>query len=126
MKPKLFETGKMPAIEITSCAGDLVIRGWGDPNVLVVGDEAEVQETEAGITIATQGDRSTMSSMPLWQARQPSAGASSCATGALNGAAETAVISELSTDDEAASATPATANNRTRVVTTVRIYFFIC
>ena len=56
MKPELFETGKMPIIEITTCAGDLVIRGWGDPNVLVVGDEADVQETDTGVTIASQGD----------------------------------------------------------------------
>jgi len=56
MKPEIFETGKMPTIEITACAGDLVISGWGDPNVLITGDGADVQESEGGLTLVSQGD----------------------------------------------------------------------
>ncbi len=56
MKPKLFETGKMPQIKIEACAGDLVVRGWGDPTLLVKGDDADVQETELGVSIVGQGD----------------------------------------------------------------------
>lgn len=56
MKPQLFETGETPTIEITSCAGDLVVRGWGDANVLVTGDGADVEETETGLTIVSNGD----------------------------------------------------------------------
>lgn len=56
MKPDRFETGKMPTIKITACAGDLVISGWGDPNVMVTGDGADVQESEGGLTLTAQGD----------------------------------------------------------------------
>lgn len=57
MTNQTFYTNKAPQITIESCHGDLDIRSWADTTaVMVKGDDYLVQETEAGLTITSQGD----------------------------------------------------------------------
>lgn len=55
-----FNLGKAPQISIESCHSDLVIRSWGDAMVLVKGTDYEATETEAGMTLSSNGKLSLM------------------------------------------------------------------
>lgn len=58
MSKQKFELGKAPQITILTCRGDLVVRGWHDVLSDVRGDQYDVQETEKGLTIESQGNLS--------------------------------------------------------------------
>ncbi|MFQ5401284.1 MAG: DUF4097 domain-containing protein [Anaerolineae bacterium] len=53
MEQQRFESGKAPQITITQCQGDLVIRSWADPAVLVKGNNFQAVETETGLSISS-------------------------------------------------------------------------
>jgi DUF4097 and DUF4098 domain-containing protein YvlB/ElaB/YqjD/DUF883 family membrane-anchored ribosome-binding protein len=55
MNQERFEVGKMPHIEITECHGDLVVRSWAETAVLIKGDDCDIQETEAGLSLIVHG-----------------------------------------------------------------------
>ncbi len=49
-----FQLGDSPLVEITSCSGDLIARGWNEPGIQIKGDYL-VQETSKGIQIESTG-----------------------------------------------------------------------
>ncbi len=55
MAKERIETGKMPQITVTDCAGDLVIRPWMELAVQVQG-EYLAKQVEAGHTFSANGD----------------------------------------------------------------------
>ena len=55
MSQERIEVGKMPHIEISECHGDLVVRSWAETAVLLKGDDCEVNETEAGLSLTIHG-----------------------------------------------------------------------
>ena len=55
MNQERIEVGKMPHIEISECHGDLIVRSWAETAVLIKGDDCEINETEAGLSLAVQG-----------------------------------------------------------------------
>lgn len=57
MATQQFTTGESPAIRIGRAHGDLVIRGWQRPEVLVKSDENfDVQQEEGGLTLGFDDD----------------------------------------------------------------------
>ena len=57
MTNQTFYTNKAPQITVEACHGDLDIRSWADTTAVAArGDDYLVQETEAGLTITSQGD----------------------------------------------------------------------
>jgi DUF4097 and DUF4098 domain-containing protein YvlB len=55
MNQERFEVGKMPHIEVLECHGDLVVRSWAETAVLIKGDDCDINETEAGLTLSAHG-----------------------------------------------------------------------
>lgn len=55
MSEERFELGKMPQINVTACHGDLVIRSWAEPVVLVKGSEVETETGEDELTLSSLG-----------------------------------------------------------------------
>lgn len=49
-----FKLGEAPFIEVKTCGGDLIVRGWAEQGVQIRGDYL-VQETEKGIQIESTG-----------------------------------------------------------------------
>jgi len=56
MPEEQYFTGKAPAIEISQCQGDLVIRSGAETAVTVKGDDFTAVETEFGLTVNSLGD----------------------------------------------------------------------
>lgn len=54
MSKERYELGKAPHIIVAECAGDLVVRGWGDSAVLVKGTH-ESSEEEGWLQLRTHG-----------------------------------------------------------------------
>ncbi len=50
-----FSLGKAPNIVITACHGDLVVKSWEKPEVLVKGQDSKAVETEDGLQINSNG-----------------------------------------------------------------------
>ncbi len=50
-----FSLGKAPNIVITTCHGDLVVKSWEKPEVLVKGQESKTVEMEDGLVIDSNG-----------------------------------------------------------------------
>ena len=55
MEKERIETGKAPTLQIT-CPGNLKVKGWNEPAVLVKGSEFELVEGEKALTIQMFGD----------------------------------------------------------------------
>jgi DUF4097 and DUF4098 domain-containing protein YvlB len=55
MNQERIEVGKQPHIEVTECQGNMIVRSWAETAVLIKGDECEVNETEAGLSLAVHG-----------------------------------------------------------------------
>lgn len=55
-----FSTGKMPKVSIAECSGDIVVRGWSEPEVLVKGTDFQVDEKDSGLTIVSKSSLSLM------------------------------------------------------------------
>lgn len=55
MGQERIETGKQPVITVAECHGDLVVRSWAETAVLIKGDDYEVKESEAGLTLISKG-----------------------------------------------------------------------
>lgn len=55
MNQQQFNTGTSPQINITECGGDLIVRSWADPTLLVKGKSYEVNEAEGAWTISSDG-----------------------------------------------------------------------
>ncbi len=55
MAQERIETGKSPRLHIT-CHGDLLIKGWAEPALLLNGDGYSVEEQEKGLAIESHGD----------------------------------------------------------------------
>ena len=55
MDTRQIKTGHGPTV-IVQCLGDLRIRGWADPIVLIKGDAFEISEGEKALHINGSGD----------------------------------------------------------------------
>ncbi|MFT5194550.1 MAG: hypothetical protein ACI9EW_000523 [Cellvibrionaceae bacterium] len=55
MKNK-FETGKAPTLNFLECHGNLNLKGWDEPTVMLKGELAEVTEKETGLNIRSNSD----------------------------------------------------------------------
>lgn len=55
MSKERYDTGKKPRINVAECNGDLVIRGWREPEALVRGDDCDVDQTDDGLKITSNG-----------------------------------------------------------------------
>lgn len=60
MGQEQFSTGKAPQISIAECHGNLVIRSWSEPAVLVNGNDYEANEIDEGLSIIARGDLKLM------------------------------------------------------------------
>lgn len=49
-----IKTGKNPFIQVGSCGGELVIRGWSEPNMRIKGDY-QLEESEKGFRLSSSG-----------------------------------------------------------------------
>ena len=53
MAKERYETGKTPELTFTECAGDIVIRGWMEPAVMIKGQHDAQEAAEALVVSAT-------------------------------------------------------------------------
>jgi hypothetical protein len=49
-----YETGLEPIVTVAECLGDLIVKGWSDPAVLVYSDRCTVDEKEKGLAITSE------------------------------------------------------------------------
>lgn len=54
MAKERYETGKAPELTFAECAGDIVIRGWAEPAVMIQGQH-DVQEAEGALVVSASG-----------------------------------------------------------------------
>lgn len=60
MGQERFSTGKAPQVSIAECGGNLVIRSWSEPAVVVKGDNYEANESDMGLSISGRSDLKLM------------------------------------------------------------------
>ncbi len=46
-----YDTGPEPVITVVECLGDLIVKGWPEPQVVALGERLQVEERDKGLTI---------------------------------------------------------------------------